>query len=198
MTCHPMKRPVRVRVSPSGPSRVRPPSLGRAQSQSDEIQRQSKNDEPRPADAGYSSCAQPVTGPAFPARAAMLSRLLSGSAAPAQRGAGEALLMCNKKWSEQAPASEHRVYQNVGNLGMMAAPRNQDHAAPSSVAMLDGSSLGSTRKANRNAATVPGAIRFILGLPFSSNPNPTRRVRKARLHIKPTETICRITRAGMR
>lgn len=108
------------------------------------------------------------------------------------------LLMCNKKWSEQAPASEHRVYQNVSNLGMMAAPRNQDHGRPFKRAMLDGSSLGSTRKANRSAATVPGAIRFILGLPFSSNPNPTRRVRKARLHIKPTETICSITRAGMR
>ena len=49
-----------------------------------------KNDEPRPADAGYSSCAQPVTGPAFPARAAMLFQLLSGSATPAQSDAGEA------------------------------------------------------------------------------------------------------------
>lgn len=47
-------------------------------------------DEPRPADAGYSSCAQPVAGPASPARASMLLRLLSGSAAPAQSGAGEA------------------------------------------------------------------------------------------------------------
>ena len=76
-----MKRPTRVRVSPSGRSRARLP-LGRVPIRSDKIQRQPNNDEPRPADAGYSSYAQPVTGPAFPARAAMLFRLLSGSAAP--------------------------------------------------------------------------------------------------------------------
>ena len=65
-----MKRLVRVRVSPSGQSRARLSPLGRTQSQSDVIQRQPNIDEPRPADAGYSSYAQPVTGPAFPARAA--------------------------------------------------------------------------------------------------------------------------------
>ena len=89
MTCRHMKRPTRVRVSPSGRSRARLP-LGRVPIRSDKIQRQPKNDEPRPADAGYSSCAQPVTGLAFPARAAMLFQLLSGSATPAQSDAGEA------------------------------------------------------------------------------------------------------------
>lgn len=84
-----MKRLARVRVSLSGQSRARLP-LGRVPTRSDKIQGQPNNDEPKPADAGYSSCAQPVTGPAFPARAAMLSRPLSGSAAPAQSGAGEA------------------------------------------------------------------------------------------------------------
>lgn len=76
-----MKRLTRVRVSPSGQSRARLP-FSRVPIRSDKIQRQPNNDEPKPADAGYSSCAQPVTGPAFPARAAMLFRLLSGSAAP--------------------------------------------------------------------------------------------------------------------
>lgn len=89
MTCRHMKRLTRVRVSLSGQSRARLP-LGRVPTRSDKIQRQPNNDEPKPADAGYSSCAQPVTGPASPARAAMLFRLLSGSAAPAQSGAGEA------------------------------------------------------------------------------------------------------------
>lgn len=65
MACRHMKRPTRVRVSPSGQSRARLP-LGRVPIRSDKIQRQPNNDEPRPADAGYSSCAQPVTGPAFP------------------------------------------------------------------------------------------------------------------------------------
>ncbi len=89
MTCRHMKRLTRVRVSPSGQSRARLP-LGRVPIRSDKIQRQPNSDEPRPADAGYSSCAQPVTGPAFPARAAMLFRLLSGSAAATQSDAGEA------------------------------------------------------------------------------------------------------------
>ena len=77
-----MKLLARVRVSPSGQSGTRPPPLGRARNRLGEIQRQPNSNEPLPADAGYSSYAQPVTGPAFPARAAMLFRLLSGSAAP--------------------------------------------------------------------------------------------------------------------
>ena len=61
-----MKRLVRVRVSPSGQSRARPPFSAGRRAHRAKPRRQPRTDEPRPADAGYSSCAQPVTGPLSP------------------------------------------------------------------------------------------------------------------------------------
>ena len=124
------------------------------------------------------TCKPLVYSGQFPDMSILLSRLVSRIGLP--------------------PASEHRAYQNVSNFGMRQHPGTKTTAAPfkrGDIGWLLPRKLPEGESERSDGAWCD---KIHLGSPFLSNPNPTRGVRKTRPHIKPTETICRITRAGIR
>lgn len=96
------------------------------------------------------------------------------------------------------PASEHRAYQNVSNFGMRQHPGTKTTAAPfkrGDIGWLLPRKLPEGESERSDGAWCD---KIHLGSPLLVESESNSRGKESPSHIKPTETICRITRAGIR
>ena len=100
-----------------------------------------------------------------------------------------------REWERDPAGLEEASSRSRASSALPIASAQQASAIRLADASNDSKPGGDPRSSSENAdssaATAPGTVRFILGLPFSSNPDDSK-VREARPHFKPTKTICRL------